>query len=184
MRNRRSISLAISVAFAALAAAAPVGAATVNTKLALATPTGTGAQVGSAVITDGPKGAIITLDLHGLPPGQHGLHVHMNDSCGPSTGPDGKVVPAGAAGPHYDPGQTGHHLGPTGHGHLGDMPRVQVGADGTVKASLLAPRINDVSALKGRTLMLHVGGDTYSDTPPLGGGGARLACGVLESAPK
>ncbi len=28
--------------------------------------------------------------------------------------------------------------------------------------------------------IVHVGADTYSDTPdPLGGGGARLACGVL-----
>ncbi|MBV8452160.1 MAG: superoxide dismutase, partial [Deltaproteobacteria bacterium] len=26
----------------------------------------------------------------------------------------------------------------------------------------------------------HAGGDNYSDTPlPLGGGGARLACGVI-----
>jgi Cu-Zn family superoxide dismutase len=29
--------------------------------------------------------------------------------------------------------------------------------------------------------MIHAGGDTYSDMPaPLGGGGARLACGVIK----
>jgi len=34
--------------------------------------------------------------------------------------------------------------------------------------------------LKGRALMIHAGGDNYSDQPqPLGGGGARIACGVV-----
>jgi Cu-Zn family superoxide dismutase len=29
--------------------------------------------------------------------------------------------------------------------------------------------------------MVHTGGDNYSDTPaPLGGGGARIACGVIK----
>jgi superoxide dismutase, Cu-Zn family len=174
--------LPIPLAFAALAAlaAAPVAAATVHTELAMATPTGPGASIGMATIADGPKGATVTVDLHGLPPGQHGLHVHMNGTCQPNTGADGKVVPAGAAGAHYDPGQTGHHMGPMGEGHLGDLPRVEVAADGTAKATMLAPRIKDVAALKNRTLMLHVGGDTYSEPPPLGGGGARLACGMLQ----
>ena len=35
--------------------------------------------------------------------------------------------------------------------------------------------------LKGHALMVHEGGDNYSDEPkPLGGGGARVACGVIE----
>jgi Cu-Zn family superoxide dismutase len=62
---------------------------------------------------------------------------------------------------------------------MGDLPKVQVGQDGAVKTSLVAPRIKNVGNLRGRTLMLHAGGDNYSDTPPLGGGGARFACGVL-----
>jgi Cu-Zn family superoxide dismutase len=29
--------------------------------------------------------------------------------------------------------------------------------------------------------MIHVGGDNYADHPmPLGGGGARMACGVIK----
>ncbi len=32
----------------------------------------------------------------------------------------------------------------------------------------------------GRSIMIHAGGDNYSDTPArLGGGGARVACGVV-----
>ena len=35
--------------------------------------------------------------------------------------------------------------------------------------------------VKGRSIMIHVGGDNYSDQPaPLGGGGARIACGVVK----
>jgi Cu-Zn family superoxide dismutase len=170
--------LTMTLAFAALAGQA--GAATVHAELALATPSGPGAAVGSAVISDSPRGAVVTVDLHGLTPGEHGLHLHANGSCQASTGPDGKVVAAGAAGGHYDPAQSAHHMGPDGQGHLGDLPKLTVAADGTVRASFTAPRIKDVSALKGRALMIHAGGDTYSDTPPLGGGGARLACGVLD----
>jgi Cu-Zn family superoxide dismutase len=170
---------ALSLSFAIAAAATPALSATVRTDLARATPEGPGAPVGTATIADSPKGAVIALDLKDLPPGQHGLHLHQNGSCAPGPGPDGKTIPAGAAGGHWDPGQTGHHLGPQGQGHMGDLPRVEVGPDGTAKTSLVAPRIKDVTALRGHALMLHAGGDNYTDTPPLGGGGARLACGVL-----
>jgi superoxide dismutase, Cu-Zn family len=171
----------ILLAFLAAAALAPVPAlaATVRTVLQLATPAGSGAEVGSVTITDSAEGARIVLDLHGLPPGERGFHVHEHGSCAPSKGPDGKPVPAGAAGGHYDPAGTGRHMGPEGQGHLGDLPRVEVAADGTARENLTAPRIKEVSALKGRALMLHVGGDTYSEPPPNGGGGDRLACGIL-----
>jgi superoxide dismutase, Cu-Zn family len=28
--------------------------------------------------------------------------------------------------------------------------------------------------------MIHANGDNYTDTPPLGGGGAREACGIIK----
>jgi Cu-Zn family superoxide dismutase len=38
-----------------------------------------------------------------------------------------------------------------------------------------------MSDVKGRSLMIHAGGDNYADQPaPLGGGGARVACGVIK----
>jgi Cu-Zn family superoxide dismutase len=64
-------------------------------------------------------------------------------------------------------------------GHLGDLPRIEVNARGEARATLQAPRIASVADLKGHALMIHAGGDNYTDTPPLGGGGARLACGVV-----
>jgi Cu-Zn family superoxide dismutase len=46
---------------------------------------------------------------------------------------------------------------------------------------VLAPRLKKLEDVKGRALMIHAGGDNYSDTPAkLGGGGARMACGLIE----
>lgn len=47
-------------------------------------------------------------------------------------------------------------------------------------AELTAPRLTVVDA-RGKALMIHAGGDNYSDEPqPLGGGGGRVACGVVQ----
>ena len=54
-----------------------------------------------------------------------------------------------------------------------------VDEDGTTPTSVVAPRLSTAD-LRGKALVVHAGGDTYSDTPPLGGGGARIACGVVE----
>jgi len=140
---------------------------------------GSGKSVGTISATQTPYGVLLTPNLNGLPPGLHGFHVHQNPDCGPKA-QDGKMVPALAAGGHYDPNNTGQHEGPYGNGHLGDLPAIYVGMDGTANYPLLAPRLK-LSDLKGRSLMVHAGGDSHSDHPQkLGGGGARVACGVIK----
>jgi Cu-Zn family superoxide dismutase len=53
-------------------------------------------------------------------------------------------------------------------------------ASGDAKTPVVAPRL-ELADLLGRSLMIHAEGDNYSDAPkPLGGGGARVACGVIE----
>ena len=174
---RAATSLA---ALIALVCAAPALAEKVSVPMALATADGKGAEVGTVTVSDTPKGVAIAVALHGLPAGEHGFHVHQNGSCDPAAAADGKMTPAGGAGGHMDPGKTAMHMGPAGEGHLGDLPKVTVGADGSAKATLSAPRLKTVAELKGHALMLHAGGDNYSDQPaPLGGGGARMACGVV-----
>ncbi|HZZ35669.1 MAG TPA: superoxide dismutase family protein [Caulobacteraceae bacterium] len=175
----------LHLAFAALGLAAltasPSLAASLTAPMALTTPQGTGAGVGQITFRDGVGGILIDLDLHGLPPGAHGLHVHLNASCAPTTAADGTVTLAGGAGPHLDPGKTGKHAGPMGGGHMGDLPAADVGADGKAHTTLPAPQIASVSDLKGHAVVLHAGGDNYSDQPAAnGGGGGRLACGVLQ----
>jgi Cu-Zn family superoxide dismutase len=145
----------------------------------LATDTGPGQEVGTIKVQDTAYGALLTPALRDLPPGLHGFHVHEHAHCGPAE-KDGKMTPGLAAGNHFDPGKTGKHLGPYGDGHLGDLPPLYVDAEGKAALPVLAPRLK-VADLKGRSLMIHAGGDNFSDQPAaLGGGGARIACGTVE----
>ena len=51
--------------------------------------------------------------------------------------------------------------------------------DGTATTPVLAPRLK-LSDVRNRALMIHAGGDNHADHPaPLGGGGGRVACGVI-----
>jgi superoxide dismutase, Cu-Zn family len=163
-----------------LCTAGLAGAAELRAEMREATAAGPGNVIGTVTISDSPAGAVVKTQLKGLPPGSHGFHVHENGSCQPSTA-TGQPVPAGAAGGHFDPQHSGKHEGPEGSGHLGDLPALQVGTDGAATQTLTAPHIKDVGALRGKAVMIHAGGDNYSDQPaPLGGGGARIACGLLE----
>lgn len=140
-------------------------------------PDGTVAVAGSIEVEATRYGVMFKPSLKGLPPGIHGFHVHENPSCEYKM-QEGKLVPAAAAGGHYDPAKTGKHLGPWGDGHLGDLPALYVDTTGNASYPVVAPRLK-LSDLKGRALMVHLGGDNHADMPaPLGGGGLRLACGV------
>ena len=140
---------------------------------------GVGANIGQVSITESKYGLVFSPSLKGLPPGLHGFHLHQNPSCDPKE-KDGKMVPALAAGGHYDPSDTKRHDTPWGDGHLGDLPALFVDAEGNANQPVLAPRLKEAD-LEGRSLMVHVGGDNHSDHPAtLGGGGARLACGVIK----
>ena len=89
-------------------------------------------------------------------------------------------MPALAAGGHNDPAGAKRHGAPWGDGHQGDLPALNVDATGNANLPVLAPRVK-MADLKGRSLMIHAGGDNYADLPdPLGGGGARIACGVIK----
>jgi Cu-Zn family superoxide dismutase len=145
----------------------------------LLTVQGAGKGIGTVTIKDTQFGLLLVPELAGLTPGLHGFHVHQNADC--ATGmKDNKPIAGLAAGGHYDPEGTAKHEGPYGKGHLGDLPALYVGTDGNATLPVLAPRLKMVD-LKGRSLMIHAGGDNYSDVPaPLGGGGARMACGVIK----
>jgi len=139
---------------------------------------GVGKNIGTITISSGPNGLVFTPQLAGLAPGVHGFHVHQNADCSVAM-KEGKPTAALAAGGHYDPVGTGKHEGPLGKGHLGDLPALVVNADGTAVTPVVAPRLK-MPEMTGRSLMIHGGGDNYSDQPaPLGGGGPRVACGVV-----
>jgi Cu-Zn family superoxide dismutase len=108
------------------------------------------------------------------------FHIHANPDCGLGKGPNDQPAAGLAAGSHPDPANTGKHLRPQGQGHRGDLPVVSVDAGGKATKAVVAPHLT-VADVKGHAVMIHSGGDNYSDQPaPLGGGGARIACGVAK----
>ncbi|HXN53286.1 MAG TPA: superoxide dismutase family protein [Candidatus Acidoferrum sp.] len=130
-----------------------------------------GQKVGTAVLSEAPQGVRIKLDVKGLPPGEHSLHIHQNAKCEP---PDFK-----SAGPHFN-GASGH----AGHAGLpaGDIPDFSliVAADGTGHATVVAPNVSlgtdehSVFSNGGTAIVIHaVAGGTSSAAPP------RIACGVI-----
>lgn len=164
---------------AALLVSAAATAAPESVVMNAVSATGEGASLGTVSIEETPYGVVFTPSLSGLEPGAHGFHVHEKGNCGPDM-KDGKPVAALAAGGHYDPDNTKQHGLPWGSGHRGDLPALVVDAKGNASLPVLAPRLK-LAELKGKALMIHVGGDNHADHPqPLGGGGARMACAVIK----
>jgi superoxide dismutase, Cu-Zn family len=145
------------------------------------TSDGVGAEIGTVTVKQTKDGIDLMTDLKGLVAGEHGFHLHENGSCDPAD-KEGKKVAGQAAGGHWDPDGTKAHKGPGGGGHKGDLPKLVVGENGKAKEKLSVKGLT-LADLEGKTLMIHESGDNYGDQPkPLGGGGARISCGVVPAA--
>jgi Cu-Zn family superoxide dismutase len=131
---------------------------------------GKGAGVGTAKVTGKGKGSQIHLDLKGLPPGTHAIHVHENPTC---EGPDFKT-----AGAHLNPEKKQHGTENPQGAHKGDLPNFEVKPDGTAKATVSARSV-DAGSMNNVSLVIHEKADDYK-TDPSGNSGARIACAVVK----
>lgn len=138
--------------------------------------TGIGEKIGTAQVSEGKGGVSFKLAVTGLPPGPRGFHVHEKGDCGPAM-KDGKMTAGIAAGEHFDPEAKKSHKGPKGAGHKGDLPALNATAKG-INQTVTAPRLK-LADVQGRSLVIHEGGDNYTDQPENGGGKGRVACGVI-----
>lgn len=172
--------VSVVVAFAVLTLSDRAMAQSKNVTVYQIDASGVGQSVGTLTLRNTAKGLQISPKLTGLPPGPHGFHIHQNPDCSPANGPNGQPAAGLAAGGHYDPKDSKMHHGPRNSaGHAGDLPVLVVGPKGGAAQAVLAPRLKLADVI-GRSVMIHAGGDNYSDTPTaLGGGGARIACGVI-----
>nr|WP_162865702.1 superoxide dismutase family protein [Deinococcus wulumuqiensis] len=175
------LSLGLAQAGAAQAAA-PLTAAPLTATAALRDPAGQ--VMGSARFVQQGAGVQVTVDVRGLTPGMHGMHVHEFGRCTPGVDPAvNRVVPFGAAGGHFDPGMSRNHDDPQADnklGHGGDTPMLSVGADGVGKASFTSAKISltGENGILNRSLVIHANPDDYK-TDPAGMSGARERCGVI-----
>lgn len=136
-------------------------------------PQGPGTFLGTVTVNNTTHGLLLTPHLKALPPGIHGFHLHEKADCGKA---------GQAAGGHWDPKHTQQHLGPYAAGHQGDLPALTVTEDGMAILPVLAPRLR-LADLAGHSVIIHAKGDNYADKPAaLGGGGGRIACGVVKES--
>ena len=120
--------------------------------------------------------------VEGLPPGEHGMHIHEVGSCESTTGP------FSAAGGHFDPGPFGNSSpADTNHPfHMGDLPNLDVNDAGvgnlhyTTSRITLSPGPLSVFDANGSSVVIHVNKDLGLNGVNGAAGGGRLACGVIE----
>ncbi|MGR4863997.1 superoxide dismutase[Cu-Zn] [Caulobacter sp. LARHSG274] len=139
-----------------------------------------GKALGTAVLTEAPHGVLLRIEAKGLTPGWHGLHFHEKGDCG---APDFK-----SAGAHVHTTSAVVHglLNPDGNDN-GDLPNLFVAADGAASVELFSPLVSLDGAggrpalldADGSAIVVHASPDDYK-TQPIGGAGARVACGVVK----
>jgi len=139
-----------------------------------------GHDLGFATLTDASRGVMVRIELKGLTPGWHGLHFHEKGDCGT---PDFK-----SAGAHVHSTASVVHglLNPDGNDN-GDLPNLFAGADGSAVAELYSPLVSlngtggrpALLDADGSAIVVHANADDYR-SQPIGGAGARIACGVIK----
>jgi superoxide dismutase, Cu-Zn family len=137
---------------------------------------GVGEKIGTIDISESKAGVRFKVAVNGLPPGPRGFHVHEKGDCGPAM-KDGQKQAGMAAGEHYDPEHKKSHKGPKGKGHKGDLPALQ-SKKGVIDQTVTSSRLK-LADIRGRSLMIHEGGDNYTDKPDNGGGKGRIACATI-----
>ncbi|WP_102126945.1 superoxide dismutase family protein [Deinococcus planocerae] len=181
------LALASTVGHSASAGGAqPMNMAPASTPLsataALRDPAGQ--LLGTATFRQVGQGVQVSVEARGLTPGQHGMHVHESGRCAPGVDPAmNTVVPFGAAGGHFDPGMSRNHddpQAPNKYGHGGDVPMLNVGADGVGRSNFTSDKISltGMNGILNRTLVIHANPDDYK-SDPAGMSGARQRCGVI-----
>jgi len=138
-----------------------------------------GKAVGVATFRESSGGVTVDVNVKGLTPGLHAVHVHAVGRCD---------APAfTSAGGHFNPAQKKHGYKSPEGAHAGDLPNMLVAKDGTGRfesftdGMTLKPGATSVFDKDGSALVIHAGVDD-NITDPTGNAGDRAACGIITMA--
>ncbi|CAH8712727.1 superoxide dismutase family protein [Paenibacillus thiaminolyticus] len=136
-----------------------------------------GEQIGMAKLMQIGDKVQVTIKAHKLPPGLHGFHFHSAGRCDP---PDFKTAEA-----HFNPHDKQHGFDNPKGFHAGDLPNLDVDADGKVEVTMSTTAVtlekgkpNSLIRPGGTALIIHTQPDDYV-TDPTGNSGDRIACGAI-----
>jgi len=130
---------------------------------------------GTATFTQMAHGVKVVVDVDGLSPGKHGIHVHDKPDLS-----DPKLMKAG---PHYNPDDAAHkHAGPEDPDrHAGDLGNIEVDEKGHGHLELTDDDLSvdgPKNPVVGHSLIIHAKEDDLK-SQPAGNSGDRIAGGVI-----
>lgn len=135
-----------------------------------------GNNVGMIMISPAKGGGVsIDIEVKGLTPGEHGIHLHSVPKC---------EAPFKSAGSHFNPTNKKHGLKNPEGPHAGDMPNFTVAANGTAKTTVTNQNVtmsdgaNSIFANGGTAIIIHSGADDMK-TDPSGNAGEPIICGAI-----
>jgi superoxide dismutase, Cu-Zn family len=141
-----------------------------------------GEQIGSVALTQTGAGVLIRLELEGLAPGPKAIHIHSSGNCADHC--DGFQ----ASGGHINPDARAHGLLNPDGPDAGDLPNFMVHDDGSAWVEFYTTRVSLDGSFGARLMdedgaafVIHENPDDHL-SQPIGGAGARLACGVITTA--
>ena len=139
-----------------------------------------GDVVGQGSLEQGPAGVLININIDGLEEGWKAIHIHGVGTC------DDPEEGFQASGGHVNPDGVEHgFLNPEGP-DAGDLPNFYVHSDGTALVEMFNERASldggvgaNMLDVDGSALVIHENPDDHM-SQPIGGAGARVACGVVQ----
>lgn len=168
------IGLAAAAAAAAMTSAAAAQHGGTGAVAGASLKNAEGRIVGEANATREDGLVRVRLTVRGFAPGTYAVHLHETGRC---EAPD-----FASAGAHWNPeGRQHGRLNPRGP-HAGDLPNLEVRANGTGRIDFDAPvpaaDAHPLLDADGTAIVIHARPDDHR-TDPSGNSGDRIACGVL-----
>jgi Cu-Zn family superoxide dismutase len=137
-----------------------------------------GREVGIVRLQETPiKGVLLRIEVSGLSPGEHAIHIHEVGRCDAPT--------FDSTGGHFNPWNHDHGAASSNGMHAGDLLNLSVPGPGRIEVERLARTVTLADGLlnslfdeDGSAIVIHAGPDDYTSQPS-GNAGDPVACGVV-----
>ncbi len=132
-----------------------------------------GSEANGSITFEETNGRVkIIVEMSGLAPGKHGIHIHEIGDC---SSPDASSTQA-----HWNPGNTQHGAPDSPTHHAGDLGNIEADAEGNASFQMTVDFFTlseGPNSILGKAVVVETDEDNFD---PSRSDGAGLACGVIE----